>query len=177
MHVFITEKELSTFRHIRPIFDQGNYKFRYNPPWDGKYRFEIVFKASGKWIKRSIKIKFKGRNKDKFPDESLSDTGYNVKIKTIPEEIYANHVGTFIYEISYKGNPIQGIEKIDGFDMQVAAWSKSRRDFIYATPKQNFGGSEVAVNIVFPNSTEYTIFAEFKHNGILRRVKYNVDIY
>jgi hypothetical protein len=60
--------------------------------------------------------------------------------------------------------------------MHVAAWGESLRHFIYATPKQNIGGPEVPVSMMFTSPREYTIFSEFKHNGEIRRIRYVADI-
>jgi hypothetical protein len=99
-----------------------------------------------------------------------------VKIIPIPEQIYADHVTTFIYELQYNGQPLKYIEKLNGVDMQVATWDETRRYFMYATPKQNPGRSEAAVSMVFTSPREYTIFAEFKHNGKIQRVRHVIDV-
>ncbi len=76
----------------------------------------------------------------------------------------------------YKGIPLKGLEKIDGFDMQVAAWDEDMKEFIYATPRQNLGGPEVAVSIVFMRPGKHAVFGEFKHNGVIRKVDLVVDV-
>jgi hypothetical protein len=176
MHVFITDKRLTTYRHVRPVLSDGQYRMTYNPPWAGKYRFEIVFRAADEWIRLSKNVKIKGSNKEKMPDERLTDAGYSVKIIPIPEQIYADHVTTFIYEFRYNGEPLTGIEKLNGVDMQAAVWDETRRFFMYATPKQNPGRSDAAISMVFTSPREYTIFAEFKHNGKIQRIRHVIDV-
>jgi hypothetical protein len=177
MHVFITDTGLNTYRHVMPPFRESQCKFIFKPLRAGKYRFEIVFRAAGEWVQFSKKVKIKGKKQEKISDESLADSGYTVKIKTIPETIYADHVATFIYEISYNDEPIRAVEKINGLDMQVAAWGESLRHFIYATPRQNLGGSEIAVSMVFPSPRKYTVFAEFRHNGAIRKIRHVLDVH
>jgi hypothetical protein len=94
MHVFITDKRLTTYRHVIPTLSNGEYRFLYQPLWAGKYRLEIVFRAADEWIRLSKKVKIKGGKKENMPDEPLTDAGYSVTIKTIPEQIYADHVST-----------------------------------------------------------------------------------
>jgi len=46
MHVFITDEDLHTFAHVRPVINSdGKYAFDFNAPLTGKYRFEVVFKT------------------------------------------------------------------------------------------------------------------------------------
>ena len=68
------------------------------------------------------------------------------------------------------GKPLKDIEKIDGSDIQVAAWDEDLKEFIYMTPKQNLGGPEVAVSIVFMRPGKHALFGEFRYNGIIRRI-------
>ena len=83
---------------------------------------------------------------------------------------------TILYEIMYKGAPLKGLEKIDGFDMQVASWDEDLKEFIFATPKQNLGGPEVAVSIVFMRPGKHAVFGEFKHKGVIRKVELVVGV-
>ena len=84
---------------------------------------------------------------------------------------------TIVYEIMHKGAPLKGLEKIDGFDMQVASWDEDLKEFIFATPKQNLGGPEVAVSIVFMKAGKHAVFGEFKHKGVIRKVDLAVDVW
>jgi hypothetical protein len=177
MHVFITDEDMHTFVHVRPsAVNEEKYSFSFAAPATGKYRCEVIFKTDMGWVnlKKDIKLK-KAAGKVK-PSSMPGDEDYEVKIKLYPKKIYADHVSTFLYEISYKGKPLKDIEKIDGFDMQVAAWDEDLKDFIYMRPKQNLGGPEVAVSIVFMRPGKHNVFAEFKHNGVIRRIDMSVFV-
>lgn len=177
LHVFITDKELHAYKHIKPEFNNGRYRFVYNAPWAGKYRIEVVFNAGNGWINLRKDINVKGRRADHEAFGHEDDKGYSVKAKLIPRKIYAEHVVTVLYELSYNGTPIKGLEKIGGTDMQVAAWDEDLKEFIYATSKQNLGGPEVAVSFVFMRPGKHAIFAEFKHNGVIRKIDLVVNVY
>ncbi|MFZ5998052.1 MAG: hypothetical protein ACOYW7_11290 [Nitrospirota bacterium] len=177
LHVFITDEELHTYKHIKPVFDNGRYKFTYTAPWAGTYRIEVVFPTGKGWVNLRKDIKVKGRRADHDAAGHEDDKGYSVNVKLIPRKIYAEHVVTFLYELSYNGTPIKGLEKIGGADMQVAAWDEDLKEFIYATPKQNLGGPEVAVSFVFMQPGKHAIFAEFKHNGVIRKIDLVVNVY
>jgi len=171
MQVFITDADVHAFAHVRPVINSdGKYLFNFHAPTTGKYRFEVVFKADTGWVNLRKDMKLKKAAGKAEPVSKPGDEDYDVKIKLYPKKIYADHVGTFLYEISYKGKPLKDIEKIDGFDMQVAAWDEDLKDFIYVTPKQNLGGPEVAVSIVFMRPGKHAVFAEFRHNGAIRRI-------
>ena len=170
MHVFITDSDLHTYQHVRPVNDKGVYRFSYDAPWAGRYRFEIVFMTAHGWINLRRDVSMKGGGQHIVPGKDPGDEDYAVKITLYPKKIYAEHVGTFLYEIKYKGNPLRDREKIDGFDMLLAAWDEDRREFVYATPAQNLGGPEVAVSLVFMKPGKHAVFAEFKHRGVIRRV-------
>lgn len=176
-HVFVTDKELHSYKHIRPEFTNGLHKFTYTPPWAGTYRIEVVFAAGTGWVNLRKDVKVKGRRADRNALEHENDTGYGVKVKLIPKTVYAEHVVTVLYEVSYNGVPVKGLEKIDGADMQAAAWDEDLKEFIYAVPKQNLGGPEVAVSFVFMRPGKHAIFAEFKHNGAIRKVELVVPVY
>jgi len=45
VNVFITDKGLTVFKHLHPESENGKYKFIFNAPSQGKYRFEFVFKT------------------------------------------------------------------------------------------------------------------------------------
>ncbi|HCZ12956.1 MAG TPA: hypothetical protein DHV16_12135 [Nitrospiraceae bacterium] len=178
LHVFIADKDLHIYRHMRPVMSgTGKYTFGFKAPQAGRYRFEVVFKAQDGWINLSRDIKIKGDKKTSEPETKAGDEDYSVRVKLIPKKIYSEHVVTILYEIMYKGIPLKGLEKIDGFDMQVAAWDEDMEEFIYATPKQNLGGPEVAVSIVFMRHGRHAVFGEFKHKGIIRKIDLVVNVY
>lgn len=177
LHVFITDSDLHTFSHVRPVKDgEGKYLFKFHAPATDKYRFEVVFRTDRGWVdlRKDIKLT-KAPGVAESPSKP-GDEDYGVKIKLYPKKIYADHVGTFLYEISYKGKPLNSIEKIEGVDMQVAAWDEDLKEFIYMTPKQNLGGPEVAVSLVFMRPGKHAVFAEFKHNGIIRKIDSVIDV-
>ena len=178
LHVFIADKDLHVYGHMRPVMSgTGKYTFGFKAPQAGRYRFEVVFKAQDGWINLSRDIKIKGDKKTSEPETKAGDEDYSVRVKLIPKKIYSEHVVTILYEIMYKGIPLKGLEKIDGFDMQVAAWNEDMEEFIYATPKQNLGGPEVAVSIVFMRHGRHAVFGEFKHKGIIRKIDLVVNVY
>jgi hypothetical protein len=178
MHVFITDEDLHTFVHILPVNNsEGKYLFNFDAPATGKYRFEVVFRTDTGWVNLRQDIRLKKASGKAEPASKPGDEDYGVKIKLYPKKIYADHVGTFLYEISYKGKPLKDIEKMDGSDIQVAAWDEDLKEFIYMTPKQNLGGPEVAVSIVFMRPGKHAVFAEFKHNGTIRRVDFVINVY
>lgn len=178
LHVFISDEDLHIYRHMRPVISgDGKYLFNFKAPQEGKYRFEVVFKAQEGWVNIGKDVKIKGDKKISEPEAKAGDENYSVKVKLIPKRIYSEHVVTIVYEIMYKGAPLKGIEKIDGFDMQVAAWDENMKEFIYATPRQNLGGPEVAVSMVFMRPGKHAVFGEFKHNGIIRKVDLVVDVW
>lgn len=177
LHVFIADEDLHIYRHMRPVKSaDGEYLFGFNAPQAGKYRIEAVFKTQGGWVNLSKDIKIKGDKKSSEPEVKPGDEDYSVKARLIPKRIYSEHVVTILYEIMYKGAPLKGLEKIDGFDMQVASWDEDMKEFIYATPRQNLGGPEVAVSIVFMRAGKHAVFGEFKHKGVIRRVELVVGV-
>jgi len=176
-HVFITDEDLHFYEHIRAVRDSGGkYTFKFTPPDTGKYRLEIVFETAGGWMdfRKDIKIKEGVRTRD---SKKTGDEGYQIKLKLIPGKAYAEHVVTFLYEITYKGKPLKGIEKMEGSDMHVAAWDEDLKEFIYATPKQNLGGPEVAVSFVFMKSGKHVVFAEFKDKGVVRKIDFVLNVF
>ncbi len=178
MNVFITDEDLHTFAHVRPVTNgAGKYLFNFAAPATGKYRFEVVFRTDTGWVNLRKDIRLQKADGRAEPASKPGDENYDVKVKLYPKKIYADHVGTFLYEISYKGKPLKDIEKMDGADIQVAAWDEDLKEFIYMTPKQNLGGPDVAVSIVFMRPGKHAVFAEFKHNGTIRRVDFVVNVY
>lgn len=175
VHVFITDDDLLVYAHRKAAKTGDGYRFAYQAPRPGKYRLEVVFKTPQGWIDLRKDIKIGGpavAAADKLP----GDEDYQVKIKLIPKKAYAEHVVTLLYEIHYKDVPLKDLEKIDGFDMLVAAWDEDLKEFIYMTPKQNFGGPEVAVSMVFMRPGRHAVFAEFKHNGYVRLIETVMDV-
>ena len=177
LHVFIADEDLHIYRHMRPVKSgDGEYLFSFKAPQAGKYRVETVFKTQEGWINLSKDVKIKGDKKSSEPEVKPGDEDYSVKARLIPKRIYSEHVVTILYEIMYKGAPLKGLEKIDGFDMQVASWDEDLKEFIFATPKQNLGGPEVAVSIVFMRPGKHAVFGEFKHKGVIRKVELVVGV-
>lgn len=177
LRVFIADEDLHIYRHMRPVKSaDGKYIFNFKAPQAGKYRVETVFKTQEGWVNLSREIKIKGDKKRSEPETKPGDEDYSVKAKLIPKRIYTEHVVTILYEIMYKGAPLKGLEKIDGFDMHVASWDEDLKEFIYATPRQNLGGPDVAVSMVFMRAGKRAVFAEFKHNGVIRRVDLVIDV-
>ena len=108
MHVFITDEDLHTFAHVRPVINSvGKYLFNFAAPATGKYRFEVVFKTDAGWVNLRKDIRLKKAAGKAESASKPGDEDYGVKIKLYPKKIYADHVGTFLYEISYKGEPLR----------------------------------------------------------------------
>lgn len=170
VHVFITDNDLHLYAHRKAVRSGEDYRFEYEAPGPGKYRLEVVFETRKGWVNLRKDIKIGRSSARSAPDNRLGDEDYQVRLKLIPKKAYAEHVVTFLYEIEYKGAPLTGLEKMDGFDMHVAAWDEDLKEFLYATPRQNMGGPEVAVSIVFMRPGKHAVFTEFKHNGIVRQV-------
>lgn len=170
VHVFITDEGLHAYAHRKAARTGDDYHFRYKAPGPGKYRLEVVFETGKRWVNLRKDIKIGGHASGTAAGELPGEEDYEVKIKLIPKKAYAEHVVTFLYEILYKGKPIRGLEKMDGFDMQAGAWDEDLKEFIYATPQQNLGGPEAAVSFVFMRPGRHAVFAEFKHRGVVRRI-------
>ena len=177
VHVFVTDEDLRHYTHVRAVRkSDGAYAFRFNPPQPGKYRFEVVFRTGQEWVnlRKDMRIK---RGSWKTPAALPGDEDYEIRMKLIPKTPYAEHVTTFLYEIRYKGEPVTNLDRVDGFDMQVAAWDENLREFIHAMPKQSLGGPEVAVSIVFMKTGKHKVFAEFSHLGATQRIESVVRVY
>lgn len=178
LHVFVTDEDIRFYRHIRPVLgNEGKYAFSLDAPLPGKYRVEVVFKKGEQWINLRKDIKIKGMRKSGIGDSKAGDEDYNVKVKFIPKKAYSEHVVTALFELRYKGMPLRGLEKIEGFDMQVASWDEDLKEFIFATPKQNLGGHEVAVSLVFMRPGRHAVFAEFKHKGVIRKIDFVLNVF
>jgi len=179
LHVFIADEDLHIYRHLRPAMsgDGNKYTFAFKPPQAGKYRIEAVFKTQDGWINFSRDIKIKGDKKVSESETIAGDEDYSVSVRLIPKKVYSEHVVTILYEIKYKGTLLKELEKMDGFDMQVAVWDEDMEEFIFATPGQNLGGPEVAVSIVPMTAGKHAVFAEFKHKGIIRKIELIVNVY
>ncbi len=174
MQVFITDGGLQFFRHVRPLLSGGRYSFFLEVPRTGTYRFEIVFRTDNGWVNLTKDISLK--KADAFSDDLDKDKDYDVGVKLIPRKVYAEHVVTFLFNLSYQGAPVRDIEKVDGADMHLASWDEDRKEFIFVTPKQNLGGPEVAVSAVFMRPGKHKVFSEFIHNGRTRTVELVIDV-
>lgn len=174
--VFITDHDLHEYARIIPEKADGQYLFSYQAPKAGRYRFEIVFQSSKGWVDLRRDIRISGDGKASGRVTIPGDEDYQIKVKLVPKKAYAEHVVTLLYDISYKGAPLTGIEKMDGFDMHVAAWDEDLKEFLYITPKQNLGGPEVPVSIVFMRPGLHSVFAEFRHKGIVRKVEFFLNV-
>ncbi|MDA8084921.1 MAG: hypothetical protein M0024_14785 [Nitrospiraceae bacterium] len=173
LHVFVTDYRLSTFAHIRPsVTDQG-YSFQYSPPADGVYRFEVVFRTATGWVdlRKDLKLAKSGNL-----SRDAGDYGYEATVTPYPKMVYADHVGTFVYHLEYKGSPLNDLERADGSDIQVAGWDENLDDFVYMTPKQNLGGPDIGVSIVFTRAGKHRVFGEFRHRGAVHHIDSDINI-
>lgn len=177
LHVFVTDEALHFYRHIRPVQgNEGKYAFSLDAPLPGRYRVEVVFKRGERWTNLGKDIKIKGMRKSKIGDSKTGDEDYDVRVKLIPKKAYSEHVVTALFDLRYKGAPLRGLEKIEGFDMQVASWDEDLKEFVFATPKQNLGGHEVAVSFVFMRPGKHAVFAEFTHKGVVRKIEFVMNV-
>lgn len=174
VHVFVTDRDLHFFRHIRPLLSGGKYGFPLEVTGTDTYRFEVVFRTGDGWISLKKDVRIQGRGKT--PDEQDPDRGYGVKVKLIPRTVYAEHVVTFLFGLTYDGAPISDIEKVDGTDMRLASWDEDLKEFVYAASRQNLGGPEVAVSAVFMRPGKRAVFAEFSHQGRTRKIDFVIDV-
>ena len=174
VHIFITDKDLNVFKHLRPENENDKYKFIFNAPSQGKYRFEFVFKTDRDvWINLNKNISIKEGVTKEILSEQHKD--YSVNVKLFPEKVYAEHVVTLIYEVSHNGVPVKYPDKIDGADILTASWDKVRKDFIFMASRQNLDG-QIAVSLVFMRPGKHRVFVEFKHNGAVRVFAHEVEV-
>lgn len=181
-HVFITDRDLKTMEHFRAERSgDGSYRFRFNPPVSGAYHVETVLQARDGWVNLSKTVNLPAGPVEAADGAKQSAMEYRVRQQHFPPKIYAEHVVTFLYEITLNGRPVTDIEKIDGLDMQVAAWATSWftpvGEFAYGVPAQNPGGPEVAVSMVFEKPGTYKVFAEYVHRGVRRLVETEVEVW
>ncbi|MEW6601687.1 MAG: hypothetical protein AB1499_12020 [Nitrospirota bacterium] len=174
MNVFITDEGLNVFKHLHPESDNGIYKFIFNAPSLGKYRFEFVFNNDkGEWIDLSENVSIKEGAETEVLPEKYKD--YSVNVKLVPDKVYADHVVTLIYEISHKGVPVTYPDRMDGADILTASWDESRKEFIYSRSRQNVNG-QIAASIVFVRPGRHRVFAEFSHNGVVKVFETDIDV-
>lgn len=177
VHAFIADHDLHIYAHLRPSRTNGIYRFSYTAPQAGKYRLEVVFMASEGWVNLRKDFKIARGGSAMEAGKVPGDEDYRVTVRLFPKRIYSGHVVTIIYDISYKGKPLEELEKLEGFDMQVAAWDEDLKEFLYITPRQNLGGPEAPVSLVFMRAGKHAVFAEFKHKGIIRKVDFVATVY
>jgi hypothetical protein len=177
VHVFVTDKDFHVYQHVRPNkTGKGDYSFSLSLPLTGKYRVEVIFRTKDAWVnlRNDLKLEKTGPDISTGPDDEL----YKVKVKFYPEKIYAEHVVTLLYHIEYKGVPVSDLGKINGvYDMEVAAWDKAGKEFLFVRPRQNPGGPEVPVSMVFMRPGRHFVFAEFSHRGKLKQIELVVDVH
>jgi len=174
VHVFITDKDLNVFKHLRPDSENGKYKFIFNAPSQGEYRLEFVFKTDkDDWVNLNKNVSVKEGVKREVHSEL--DRNYSVNVKLFPDKVYAEHVVTLLYEISYDGAPVKYPEKMDGVDILLASWDKSRKEFICSGSRQNVDG-KIAASIVFMKPGRHRVFSEFSHNGAVKMVETDIDV-
>lgn len=175
VHIFITDTDLQEYEHIRPEgTGSGKYHFTFHPPRAGRYRVEIIFRTEYGWADMIGDFRAKG---GKTKEDKTEKSGeYSVQVQMIPEKAFSGHVVTFVYEIKRNGEPVSNLEKVDGFDLQVASWDRRLNEFIYATPRQNTGGPKAAVSMVFRNTGMHRVFAEFRHNGTVQGFIHTVEV-
>lgn len=182
MHVFMTNKALDIFEQFIPQPGQRNkYKFTYAFPEAGSYYFEVALRTGKGWVNLSKKVEiekaaFRAKNV-----KSLEDQGYEIKIKHIPSSaVWTQHVTTLVFEIFLNGKPVHNLESIQGSDMHLFAWKtfwfKKVGHFEYATSRQNLGGPEVGVSLVFKKTGRYKIFAQFKHLNTIHTIQMELDV-
>ncbi len=179
IHLFVTNRKLEFAYHIIPDFiGKNTYNFAFLAPQKGKYRFETILKTEKGWINFRKDIKL-ARETEKMPPKTLGPE-YEVLIRTVPEKVYSDHITTFIYEIRYKGKPVTDLQKTGGVDMHLFTWNTtwlySLKEFNYLVPKQNFGGPEVVVSLVFSTPGKQVVFGEFSHLGKKKIIRYEVDV-
>jgi hypothetical protein len=177
IHVFVTNKKLEFAHHIIPEAAGPNtFEFDYLATQKDKYRFETIVKTEKGWINFREDMKL-NQEAEKTPQIGPD---YEILIKTAPAKAYSDHVTTFIYEISHKGEPIRDLQKMGGVDMHLFSWNSawlfSLKEFNYRVPKQNFGGPEVAVSLVFKTPGRQVVFGEFSHLGKKRTVRYELNV-
>lgn len=176
MHVFVTDRDLHTYRHVRPERTaNGWYTFSLDLQ-PGRNRFETVFRTGKGWINLSRDMEVRGDGRQPVHRATPGDEEYDVKVKVIPKTLYTDHAVTFLFELAYKGMPLQGLEKAGGADIEVASWDEDLKEFVYAVPAQNLGGPRVAVSMVFMRAGKRAVFAEFRHLGVTRMIEFVIDV-
>lgn len=181
VHMFIVDKKFKFFTHILPDKKKDNvYAFDPEITRKGKYRIETILKMKNDWVRLNQNINFAPKT-IKTENTEKESQGYTIKVKKIPGKVYADHVVTFVFEITLDGKPMTGLEKTGGSEIHLAAWGTSffKRfgEFTYATSAQNLGGPEAAVSMVFMDNGLHKVFAQFKHRAEIHTVETEVSVY
>lgn len=181
VHLFIVDSKFANFNHIIPHKkNDRQYNFTFDPKDSGKFRVETVIKTDHDWLRLSRDLVVKS-SQSKASSAREGEDGLRVLIKIIPSKVYAGHVVTFVFEIEKEGRLVTNLEKIDGFDMHLAAWRTSWftrfGEFIYSRPVQNFGGSEIAVSMVPKETGHFKIIGQYKLAGELHKIATDLEVY
>ena len=172
LEAYITDPEVREFYHENAIpVGRGIFAFSFSPATTGKKLVELVGKTDTGTVvhlRKTLKVEqtLKTMNSDQ--------PAYTVTEKHFPEEVYADHVVTFVFSVKKGNNPVFDLGDGKGEVVHGAGWRRggflqAPGDFVPAFASGGGTGPEIAVSMVFRESGNHRIFMEFNHQGAIYR--------
>ena len=176
-HTFIVSEDLEFFLHDHPRWRRRGFELQTVLPRPGLYRVLLDFlpnAATPQLLSRTI---FAGGppsvprvlSKDYEPKQA---TNLAVEFTAAPETPIAGQVTILRFQLS----PADGIEPYFGVLGHMLVVSQDLVDMIHAHPETMQIGEIAEFKVVFPRATTYRVWAQFRRDGVVNTVHFDVPI-
>ena len=180
-HIIIVSDDLEYFSHLHPEYDgDGNYSFRMNLPFGGKYELFIEYKPKGgKKITDRFNLNIEGSEKPKaiFKSERYLFENQNLSVMLRPsEELFSGkeiHIPVTILKDGKELNAAN-FDNYLGEKAHAVLIRIANFDFLHVHPMVMNNQLNLHMNIV--KSGYYRLWLQFQIDGILYTTDFVLEV-
>lgn len=204
LHVIIISADMRYFAHVHPEaqpgFDasaitRGVFDLEHEFPAAGEYVVAVDYAHTLQHESRQFRVHIPGTANTKtavYPHEGLFD-GYAVSLAA--RQPVAGEVTNLTFDITKDGARVTGLQPYLGAAMHVAVVKNDLSEFVHThgeihmpgapaktsqthvhTPPPERFNPPIDAHPAFPTPGVYTVFAEFKHAGMIVRPRFTIRV-
>jgi hypothetical protein len=178
-HLFVVSQDLKFFIHDHPVFDEKDYKFRYDVkfPTPGMYRVLGDFFPEGATPQLNAKTVLVPGGQMQVPElkkDYSTKQMENMKVTLStepPQPIAGIETRMFLH-----------LEDADGMELYLGAWahmlaaSDDLIDLMHTHPYQADGSPDMQFRVYFPRGHGYRVWLQFQKKGIVNTAYFDVPV-
>jgi hypothetical protein len=184
LHLIVVRNDLTGFQHIHPVLDaNGTWRVPVDLARAGDYRvFADFTPAGGPAQTLGANVHVAGQYDPQPLPAAAAATDVDRYTVTLSGTATANEESTLTLTVSRDGRPVTDLAPYLGAYGHLVALRASDLAYLHVHPMGEPGdgvtpaGPEIRFHTTFPSASDYRLFLDFQHRGVVRTAKFTVSV-